>query len=496
PPRPARSDGFFSWTAGLGVVRGDGWLGGVAAGLAARMRVDPLIVRGILVVIGLFGFPVLFVYAVAWALLPDLDGRIPLQQALRGQLTPALAGAAACALLGLVPAPLPLILGAPTLWSVAGGSVSALGILFFLFAGAVAAGLIVIVTRAAIRTSSERPDAAAPGLRTASADPASAAAPDPLDPSSRSLSERSESKRPSPDQNPDTADPTAAEYAAWREQHAAWKIQDDAWRRQQQDAARIAREQARRERQERATAFSTDAAERRRIRRLTKPRTPFAFVAIVIGIALIAGTATALQHGGELAIAVGMFVGALVLALAMMVAGALRRRSGFLAFATVATLVGGAVSLAVPTVSNLHLGDYGISNLGSQSYPAAAPFTQPWGNLNIYLADTGRNDQPISVVKRSGSTLITLDTGVELRLDLTAQEWATTVTDREGNTIDLASLEGMHVDRLGDGRTRYRGTLRADDGAVTTQQTLVIDQESGWIGIDLLGHAEQNGYRQ
>ena len=80
----APGDRFFAWSAGLGVVRGDGWLGGVAAGLAARMRVDPLIVRGILVVAGLFGFPVLFLYAIAWALLPDLDERIPLQEAVRG----------------------------------------------------------------------------------------------------------------------------------------------------------------------------------------------------------------------------------------------------------------------------------------------------------------------------------------------------------------------------------------------------------------------------
>ena len=63
PPRTAVPHGaerFLLWVAGLGVVRSDGWLGGVAAGIAARLRIDPLIVRGVLVVAALFGLPVIF----------------------------------------------------------------------------------------------------------------------------------------------------------------------------------------------------------------------------------------------------------------------------------------------------------------------------------------------------------------------------------------------------------------------------------------------------
>ena len=48
---PRGADRFLLWVAGLGVARSEGWLGGVAAGIAARLRIDPLIVRGVLVAV-------------------------------------------------------------------------------------------------------------------------------------------------------------------------------------------------------------------------------------------------------------------------------------------------------------------------------------------------------------------------------------------------------------------------------------------------------------
>lgn len=492
---PAPSDRFFSWTAGLGIVRGDGWLGGVAAGLAARMRVDPLIVRGILVVAALFGFPVLFVYAVAWALLPDLDGRIPLQDALRGQFTTAQAGIAVCALLGLIPGPLTLFFGLPTLWSIAGvgGSITALGIFFFILGLGAIGGLLFLIVRAARRT----PGAPASELRMASAaeatpeasthdtgsGPASSVDEQGVDAAGFAASAPSELAPPvAPG-----ADAAADEMAAWREQHAAWKVQDDAWRREQQDIARVAREQARRERQERGAVFAAEAAERRRVRRLTKPRTPFAYIAVTIGIAVIAGTLVALQQGGTLAPALGLFVAGLVLAVAMVVAGAVRRRSGFIAFVTVLTLIGGVIAVAVPTTQALHVGGYGISNLGDPvRYPADAPFTQPWGDLSVFLADTGRTAAPIHIDKGDGSTMISIEPGVALEIDVTAPLWALTLTTADGEIIDLESIPDAQLTTLADGRTRYRAVLSAEDAPITTEQKIVLDQQSGWIGIEFL----------
>src|SRR5690606_24245804 len=102
PQPPRRTDRFFAWVAGLGVARSDGWIGGVAAGIASRLRIDPLIVRGVLVVTALFGLPMIFLYALAWALLPDPDGRIHLRELVRGRFEPAQLGILAGLLVGML----------------------------------------------------------------------------------------------------------------------------------------------------------------------------------------------------------------------------------------------------------------------------------------------------------------------------------------------------------------------------------------------------------
>src|SRR5690554_7739636 len=87
PPSPAGpppSHPFFQWMRGLGITREPGWLGGVAAGLGTRLGIDPILVRGILVVVALLGAPALLLYAAAWLLLPDLEGRIHLERLIPG----------------------------------------------------------------------------------------------------------------------------------------------------------------------------------------------------------------------------------------------------------------------------------------------------------------------------------------------------------------------------------------------------------------------------
>src|SRR5690606_41722138 len=98
---PHGADGYGAWVAGLGVASSDGWSGGVGAGLASRLRIDPLVVRGVLVVAALFGLPMIFLYAAAWALLPDPEGRIHLRELLRGRIEPAQLGIFAGLLVGM-----------------------------------------------------------------------------------------------------------------------------------------------------------------------------------------------------------------------------------------------------------------------------------------------------------------------------------------------------------------------------------------------------------
>ncbi len=102
PPPPQAADSFFDSLRRIGVARTDDrWIGGVAAGLAHRLGVDPLIVRGALLLVTLFGGLGLLLYGLAWALLPERsDARIHLQEAFRGRFDAALAGAIVMVIIG------------------------------------------------------------------------------------------------------------------------------------------------------------------------------------------------------------------------------------------------------------------------------------------------------------------------------------------------------------------------------------------------------------
>ncbi|GAA4287739.1 PspC domain-containing protein [Georgenia daeguensis] len=151
-PRQESTAGFFDSLRRTGIWRGqDRWIGGVAAGIARRLDVDPLLVRGILVVMSFFGGLGLLLYGLGWALLPEeSDGRIHLQEALRGNVDAALAGAVAFAVIGI---------SRPGTWW---GGWDYRGGGWFLFGLAVVA-VVLIVVAAFSRRGSGRPPAAPPG---------------------------------------------------------------------------------------------------------------------------------------------------------------------------------------------------------------------------------------------------------------------------------------------------------------------------------------------
>jgi len=111
PARPAQpdpatrsgTDGFFDALRRIGIVRtNDRWVGGVAGGVALRFGIDPLLVRGIFGVTALFGGAGMIVYGLAWALLPEQsDGRIHLQETIRGRFDAALLGAIGLFVIGI-----------------------------------------------------------------------------------------------------------------------------------------------------------------------------------------------------------------------------------------------------------------------------------------------------------------------------------------------------------------------------------------------------------
>jgi phage shock protein PspC (stress-responsive transcriptional regulator) len=85
---------FFDRIRAFGAVRPDEgrWAAGVAAGLARRWGVDPLLVRGGFVVLALFGGIGLLLYGLGWLFLPHPDGRIHAQEVLGGTVTAGFVG--------------------------------------------------------------------------------------------------------------------------------------------------------------------------------------------------------------------------------------------------------------------------------------------------------------------------------------------------------------------------------------------------------------------
>ncbi|WP_258064326.1 PspC domain-containing protein [Arthrobacter sp. ZGTC131] len=100
--RPDQQLNFFDWIRSHGIYRGrDRWIGGVSSGIAERMGIDSLIVRGVFIVLTLFAGIGVLLYGVAWALLPEPDGRIHTQEAAAGRWTSGMTGALITTIIGL-----------------------------------------------------------------------------------------------------------------------------------------------------------------------------------------------------------------------------------------------------------------------------------------------------------------------------------------------------------------------------------------------------------
>lgn len=108
-PPTTGADSFFDSVRRTGLVRSDErWIGGVAGGLALRLGIDPLIVRGLFGIGALLGGIGLVLYGIGWLLLPEQrDGRIHIQQLFRGDFDAAVIGGFAAILIGF---------GAPDAW--------------------------------------------------------------------------------------------------------------------------------------------------------------------------------------------------------------------------------------------------------------------------------------------------------------------------------------------------------------------------------------------
>ncbi|HEU4668773.1 MAG TPA: PspC domain-containing protein [Arthrobacter sp.] len=98
---PSQQADFFGWVRSHGISRGqDRWIGGVSSGIANRMGIDPLIIRGVFIVLTLFAGIGVLLYGLAWAFLPEPDGRIHVQEAGAGRWTSGMTGSLIATILG------------------------------------------------------------------------------------------------------------------------------------------------------------------------------------------------------------------------------------------------------------------------------------------------------------------------------------------------------------------------------------------------------------
>jgi phage shock protein PspC (stress-responsive transcriptional regulator) len=102
-PRAVPGEQFFNHIRELGIARPDEgrWVAGVCASLARRWGVDPLLVRGLTIVVSLVSGFGLGLYGLLWLFLPHPDGRIHAQQVLRGVVTAGFVGSMLFLLVGL-----------------------------------------------------------------------------------------------------------------------------------------------------------------------------------------------------------------------------------------------------------------------------------------------------------------------------------------------------------------------------------------------------------
>ncbi|HZK04429.1 MAG TPA: PspC domain-containing protein [Actinomycetaceae bacterium] len=80
----------------------DRWIGGIAAGLAHRLGVDPALIRSVFILLALIGPLVIGLYGLGWLFFPDsVTGRSLVRELVRGRPNGALVGGATMVALGL-----------------------------------------------------------------------------------------------------------------------------------------------------------------------------------------------------------------------------------------------------------------------------------------------------------------------------------------------------------------------------------------------------------
>ncbi|NYF08903.1 phage shock protein PspC (stress-responsive transcriptional regulator) [Leifsonia sp. AK011] len=325
PPPPLRgSYRFFSWLRSLDLRREPGWIGGVCAGIASRLGIDPLIVRGIAVVIAVLGGPAILLYAAAWLLLPDASDKIHLEEIFRGRLEPATAGIAAFFVLAMLPVTQGFWYAGAGFWGIPDwGTGFGRALWTIVLIGALVWFLIWLSRR----TNPPVPPAATGTSATDAAQETSASAAGTSATGRSANAAASATFVASETSVTPPADATEPEVADWRAQQAKVRAEQEAFRNQQasdrHSAHRAAAEEAR----------AVRAAQREKDRvAYARTRSNPLYSLVVIGVALITGgLAVVLTSDGvptTASVTIGLAASLAVLAVGIVINGVRGKRSG------------------------------------------------------------------------------------------------------------------------------------------------------------------------
>jgi len=418
-PQPPHTHRFFTWIRSLRLVRQPGWIGGVSAGIADRVGVDVLVVRGVLVVVALLGGPAVLLYALAWLVLPDARGRIHLEDLVHGRIDTPVIGIVILVALSLLPVAQgfwwfgSLYWGAPQWGDSVGRAFWTIVVL------ALVAWLVVWFARRKTPPTSPR----AAGLVASPAEPSTGEA----------------ASGDTDAAGATTPDSAAAGNATWRAGQQQWRADRAAFRQEHSADAFAVAEAAKLERAERA------AAARERERR-TRPH-PLVSAA-VIGTALIAGAITTLALGAGSPTTTQWLVGAAVavgvLGLGAIVNGATGRRSGGASSVAVLLALVLLVAAVLPQTTHRHyFGDLSVTPT-QHSGSLDVTYLQGFGNARIDLTKYYSTPRPKS--KRGGG----LQSYDQVNVEVLSGDVTVVLPADEYQYVDFATASG-HI-TTGDGR--------------------------------------------
>lgn len=469
---PAQGNRFFSWMRELGIPRQPGWMGGVASGIGLRLGIDPIIVRGVIVVVAVLGGPALLLYAAAWLLLPDTEDHIHAEELGRGRFDPALIGIGIMALLSFLPLNQGFWWAGAAFWGdlSLGASVGRALWTALLLAGVVV--LVIVIARRGKASTTVVP---------ATTDDKPDTIPIPLPPAGQGTAATTVSATEGSGAPPDAppapdADAGEDELQAWKEQQSLWKQQHAEWKAQQTATERELRRQHALEVHEKALAVSAERVEQRRLRRLANPRISAATTAVALGAAILAGCVAALIASGNPGVGgheatIALATAVIVLGLSIAAAGAFRRRSGALIFFSIVTILAMLVSAAVPRDRLV------IAPGASWGIGGDARLAVPAGSIYLSVHEDSPSGET-DVWQGTGSAELFVRDAASLRLELVSASGRVSIIDRDGRvrTVD-DTVNGLR--KVGD--VWHWSTVIGPDPEPT--KTLRLQQDDGHLLI-------------